>query len=218
MKPIAVTALALFALTGAAAKPTPEPLAVRVRLETTEGPIVLALDARHAPKTVANFLAYVDDGRLDGTEFYRASRSKANPNAGFIQGGIGTNVRRKLPAVPFESTSKTGLRHVDATVSLARGDSTDVATCNFSLLVGAHPWLDAREGSPGYAAFGKVIGGMKTVKRILAMPTSGGAGAMRGQMLAKPVTITRAVRLDGTARPTGRPKTWLIELPQARAR
>ncbi|HTH27719.1 MAG TPA: peptidylprolyl isomerase [Sphingobium sp.] len=216
MKPFIAAALALFALTSAVAKSPAQPATVRVRLETSAGPIVLALDAARAPKTVANFMAYVDDGRLDGTQFYRASRSKANPGSGFVQGGIGTEVRRKLPAVPFEPTSETGLRHIDATVSMARGDATSVATCNFSLLVGAHPWLDAREGSPGYAAFGKVVGGMATVKRILAMPTAGGTGAMRGQMLVKPVTIMRAVRLDGTARPTGRPKTWLIPLPQRR--
>jgi peptidyl-prolyl cis-trans isomerase A (cyclophilin A) len=120
--------------------------------------------------------------------------------------------------VPFEPTSQTGLRHVDATISMARGDSTDIATCNFSLLVGPHPWLDANASSPGYAAFGKVIDGMATVKRILAMPTAGGRGVMRGQMLVKPVTIRRAVRLDGKPSPTGRPKTWLIELPHARTR
>src|ERR1044072_6759348 len=134
MKPLVAMALALFALASASAKPSIGPAIVRVRLETTAGPILLALDARHAPKTVANFLAYVDDGRLDGTQFYRASRSKANASYGFIQGGIGTETRRKLPLVPFESTTRTGLRHVDATVSMARGVATDLATCNFSLL------------------------------------------------------------------------------------
>jgi peptidyl-prolyl cis-trans isomerase A (cyclophilin A) len=218
MKSLLAAALACLAFTSASAKPSAGPAIVRVRLDTSAGPILLALDARAAPRTVANFLAYVDDGRLDGTEFYRASRSKANPKAGFVQGGIGTNVRRKLPAVPFEPTSQTGLRHVDATISMARGDSTDIATCNFSLLVGPHPWLDANASSPGYAAFGKVIDGMATVKRILAMPTAGGRGVMRGQMLVKPVTIRRAVRLDGKPSPTGRPKTWLIELPHARTR
>jgi peptidyl-prolyl cis-trans isomerase A (cyclophilin A) len=219
MKPFLATALVLVALASATTTAATGPATaeiVRVRLDTTAGPILLALDARHAPRTVANFLAYVDDGRLDGTEFYRASRSKADPKTGFIQGGIGTEVRRKLPAVEFESTTQTGLTHVDATISMARGDSTNLATCNFTLLVGAHRWLDANGTNPGYAAFGKVVGNMATVKRILAMPTGGGVGAMRGQMLVKPITITRAVRLDGVPQPTGRIKTWLIKLPTRR--
>ncbi|MET0241636.1 MAG: peptidylprolyl isomerase [Sphingobium sp.] len=215
MKPFLFAALALVALTGASTR-SPEPPVVRVRLETTAGPILLALDTARAPKTVTAFMRYVDDGRLDGTEFYRASRSKTAAGQGFIQGGIGTNPRRKLPATPFEGTDETGLAHVDGAVSMARGDSVDVATCNFTLLVGPSRWLDARPGSPGYAVFGKVSGGAPVIKRILAQPTGGGIGAMRGQMLIKRVRIIRAVRLNGTARPTGLPKTWLIELPQRR--
>ncbi|HEX7871983.1 MAG TPA: peptidylprolyl isomerase [Sphingobium sp.] len=216
MKPLIAAVLASITLTASVptgAKPASRSV-IRVRLETSAGPIVLALDARHAPKTVTNFLQYVDDGRLDGTEFYRASRKKDNPQQGFVQGGIGTEPRRKLTAVAFESTAETGLSHVDGAISMARGDSTSIATCNFSLLVGPHPWLNAREGSPGYAVFGKVAGGMDTVKRILALPTGGGVGPMRGQMLYQPVKIIRAVRLDGVAQPTGRPKSWLIRLPQ----
>jgi peptidyl-prolyl cis-trans isomerase A (cyclophilin A) len=217
MKSLFAAALALFGLASASPALSAEPATVRVRLETSQGPILIALDAAHAPRTVANFLAYVDDGRLDGTEFYRASRNKSDPKAGFVQGGIGTETRRKLPTVPFESTSQTGLRHVDGAISMARGDDPDLASCNFSLLVGPHPWLDANGTNPGYAVFGKVVGGETTLKRILAMPTGGGTGVMRGQMLVKPVTIIRAVRVDGTAKPTGLPKTWLIPLPKPRA-
>ena len=59
--------------------------------------------------------------------------------------------------------------------------------------------------------FGKVVGGMDVVKRILAMPTSpGGEGAFKGELLVKPVVITRAVRLDGTPHPTGHIKVWKL--------
>ncbi|MCE7797060.1 peptidylprolyl isomerase [Sphingobium sufflavum] len=218
MKSLLPALFTLLATTSAPAQPSTrtavEPPVVRVHLETSAGSVTLALDYRRAPQTVAAFLRYVDDGRLDGTEFYRASRSKLNTDQGFIQGGIGTNPRRKLPATPFEGTDRTGLTHVHGAVSMARGDSVDIATCNFTLLVGPLPWLDARPGSPGYAVFGKVADGMPVVKRILAQPTGGGVGAMRGQMLYQPVKIIRAVRLNGTAKPTGRPKAWLIALPQ----
>jgi peptidyl-prolyl cis-trans isomerase A (cyclophilin A) len=203
--------LPLIALLFLAAAPAPkgEPPIVRVRLETSAGPIVLAIDIRHAPVTGKNFLAYVDDGRLDGTSFYRAARKEGHPGIGFVQGGIGTDARRRLDILPLEPTSKTGLRHVDGAISMARYAATTSGSANFSLLSGPAPNLDARPGFPGYAVFGRVAQGMDTVKRILAMPTAqGGDGAFKGQLLLKPIVITRAVRLDGTPKPTGKPKVW----------
>lgn len=202
--------LALFA-TAAAPQGKPVPGIVRVRLVTEAGPIVLALDARHAPKTTANFLAYVDDKRLDGTQFYRAARRIRDGRFGFIQGGIGTDARRFLQtSVPLEPTDKTGIKHLDATISMAHGSNPDSANGNFSIMVGPNPGLDAKPGFPGFAAFGHVISGMDTVRKILAEPSGGGSGAMRGQMILKPVKILRAERLDGTPKPTGGPRPWLI--------
>ena len=203
----------MLALLGVAAAPPanrPQPGIVRVRLDTSAGSIVLALDAKRAPRTTANFLAYVDDGRLDDTLFYRATRGKSDPRTGFIQGGIGTDAKRILPSFPFESTTQTGIRHLDATVSMARGASPDSAGGNFVLTVGPAPAMDARPPALGYAAFGHVVDGMAVVKRILALPTGGGMDEFKGQMILRPVTIVRAVRLDGVARPTGGPKVWLL--------
>ncbi|WP_419807469.1 peptidylprolyl isomerase [Sphingomonas sp.] len=205
--------LAFFLLGAAPPAPGPvSPNTVRVRLDTAAGPITLALDVAHAPRTVANFMMYVDDGRLEGTRFFRAARAKGRGVGGFIEGGIGTDPRRVLPPVPLEPTSRTGLRHVDGAISMARFDRPDSATANFSLLVGASPSMNARLGSPGYAVFGRVVGGMDVVRRILAMPAAGGTGAAKGQMLVRPVAIVRAVRLDGVAHPTGRPKPWTLGL------
>ncbi|MFZ5747280.1 MAG: peptidylprolyl isomerase [Pseudomonadota bacterium] len=204
--------LALLGLSAAvpADQSRPIPGMVRVRLVTSQGAIVVALDARRAPKTVANFLAYVDDQRLDGTSFYRAARNKADATRGFIQGGIGTDARRMLDRLPLESTAQTGLRHLDGTISMAHGPDVDGANCNFSIMVGPNPGLDAKPGYRGFAAFGHVVQGMDVVKRILAMRTGGGRGVMRGQMLIPPVTLIRAERLDGRPRPTGQPRTWLL--------
>lgn len=183
---------------------------VRVRVETSEGPFVVAVDLRHAPATSANFLAYVDDGRFDGTTFYRAARRKSAPGSGFVQGGIRTDARRILPPFTFEPTSRTGIRHLNATISMARGSSSDSAGGNFFVTVGPTPAMDAAGEYRGYAAFGRIVGGMATIKRILAKPTGGGSGAMKGQMMFQPVTIRSARRLDGTPKPTGRPKVWKI--------
>ena len=213
MRPFVLSILALLAFAyaaPAAAKMAPQAGLVRVRLVTSEGAIVVALDARRAPLTTANFLAYVDDGRLDGTNFYRAARTKGAPKLGFIQGGVGTDVRRFLPPLPLEPTSKTGIRHVEGTISMAHGPNPNSATCNFTISTAADPGLDAKGKNPGYAAFGHVVSGMDVVRRILASPSGGGTGAMRGQMLVRPVTLISAQRLDGVAKPTGRIKPWLM--------
>ncbi|MBT2188599.1 peptidylprolyl isomerase [Sphingobium nicotianae] len=210
---LAACLLALLPLTAASAQSAtrPTPGFVRVRLETSAGNIVIALDAKRAPKTVTNFLIYVDDGRLDNTSFYRAYRRKNNPKTGFVQGGIGTEARRVyFPTAELEPTNKTGLRHLDGTISMARHKEENSGTGNFSIQVGANPTLDARPGYAGYAAFGQVVAGMDVIKRIMALDTCCGEGPMFGQMIKKRVTIIRAVRLDGTPRPSGPLKPWLM--------
>jgi peptidyl-prolyl cis-trans isomerase A (cyclophilin A) len=202
--------LALLALTATAAPAAPPRKATRgivhVRLDTSLGPITLALDARHAPKTVANFMAYVDDGRFDDIVFYRSARRREAPQFGFVQGGIRTDARRILPPFPLETTAMTGIKHTDGTISMARRGDPASAGGNFFITVGAIPTMDAHGSSVGYAAFGHVTGGMNVVKKILAQPTGGGMG---GQLLLKPIVIRRAVRLDGTPKPTGLVKPWL---------
>jgi len=204
-----------FRLAAALLLVTPLPVAakpaaglVRVKLATRYGPIVLALETRRAPRTSANFLAYVDDHRFDGITFYRAARSRLAPQFGFVQGGIRTDARRILPPFPLETTAKTGLRHVDGTISMARRAEAGSAGGNFFITIGAMPSMDASAAHPGYAAFGHVVSGMATIKRILAQPTGGGFG---GQMLLREVKIVSATRLDGAAKPTGLVKPWLIK-------
>lgn len=181
---------------------------VRVRLETAFGPITLALDAKRAPETTANFMKYVDDGRFDGVSFYRVARNKKAPQFGFIQSGIRTDARRFLDMIPHESTKKTGIKHLDMTISMARRGPPGSANGNWFISVGAMPWMDWKPDNPGYAAFGRVVAGQAVVKNILAQPTGGG---MNGTLLMKPIYVKRAVRLDGKAKPTGRPRPWVLE-------
>lgn len=176
----------------------PLPDTVRIRLETEAGPIVLALDAKRAPVTAANFVRYVDERRFDGTSFYRAAPTKGAPGRGFIQGGIRRNYRLMLPPIAHEPTSKTGLRHETGTVSMARADEGAGAMGDFFILTAPMPSMDGAGDKPGYAAFGKVVEGMDVVRAILAAPTApnAGRGAMRGQMLADPIQIVRAARIE----------------------
>ncbi|WP_150291200.1 peptidylprolyl isomerase [Sphingobium estronivorans] len=205
-----------FAFAQPANRPTPGH--TRVAIETSVGTIVVATDDRRAPITSANFLTYVDDGRFDGVTFYRAARRKSDPKLGLIQGGIDTDARRSLPPIKHEPTTQTGIRHLDATLSMARPNRANSAMGNFFITVGPTPNMDARGDYIGYAAFGHVVAGMDVVKRILAVPTCCGEGPMRGQMIIKPVNIVRVKRLDGTPHPTRGVKPWLLGLHRKAAR
>ena len=188
-------AVLLCTLLAAAASATPSPLP-RVRLQTTAGDIVVELAARRAPITSANFLAYVDKRRFDGQTFYRAARGVRNPGDGLIQGGIRHKYTLMLNAIAHEPTTRTGLHHVDGTISMAR-NAPGTAIGDFFITIGPAPSMDAAGEYPGYAAFGQVVAGMDAVKRILAAPTipNAGEGAMRGQLIARPIRIVTARRI-----------------------
>ena len=181
-----------------AAAPAPIGDKVRVRLETDAGPIVVELDHRHAPITTANFIAYVDQHRFDGITFYRAARTRGAEGRGFIQGGIRRDYQRMLGPIAHEPTSATGLHHVDGAISMARAEGGAGAMGEFFITVGAMPDMDAHGSNPGFAAFGHVVEGMDVVRHILAEETipNAGRGAMRGQMLATPVRIVSARRVE----------------------
>ena len=173
------------------AAPAPAGDVVKVALDTSAGRIVLALDKAHAPLTTANFLKYVDSGRFNGESFYRSM--KFTNGGGIIQGGITSDARNLYPAVEHEPVSKTGIKHVAGTISMA-AFSPGTAKADFFILTSDIPSFDA-----SFAAFGHVVEGMDVVKSIQNSPTSPtkGEGVMRGQMLDPVVKITKASRVSG---------------------
>lgn len=177
------------------AAPTPKPATVKVALETSEGRIVLELEKQRAPISTANFLRYVDGKRLDGVNFYRTV--KPAENFGFVQFGVQNAPKRVLPPIAHEPTTKTGLHHLNGTISTARLQPGS-ARGDFTIMVGDQPSFDADPAKPGdnlgYAAFGQVVEGMDVVKRIFDAPVAAG-GYFKGEMLAKPVRILSARRL-----------------------
>ena len=185
---IALLPLALAAIPSLAQAPAPAEDLVQVVLDTDKGRIVLALDKGRAPVTTANFLHYVDSGKLNGESFYRAM---PYGNGGLIQGGITSDARKLAGPIAHEPTSATGLKHVAGTISMANfGPGT--ARSDFFILTTDVPAFDA-----SFAAFGRVVEGMDVVKAILASPVSPtkGEGPMKGQMLEPVVNIEKAERL-----------------------
>lgn len=185
---IALILAAFFAAPGFAQALAPSADLVPVAIETSLGRIVVALDRGRAPLTTANFLAYIDAGKLNGEVFYRAM---PYGNGGLIQGGITSDGRKLGAAVAHEPVSKTGIAHKAGTISMANfGPGT--AKSDFFILTTDMPSLDA-----GFAAFGHVVEGMDVVKAILASPvsTTKGEGHMKGQMLEPTIKIGKAERV-----------------------
>jgi peptidyl-prolyl cis-trans isomerase A (cyclophilin A) len=175
-----------------------QPARTRVRLQTDKGAILVELADDRAPVTVANFLRYVDTGRMGGAVFYRASRAPTAPTVGFVEAGVKTP-GMLFPPIAHESTTTTGLRHLDGTLSMARF-APGTAQSDFTICCGDAPHLDADPAAPGdnlgYAAFGRVVEGMEVVRAILALPTTGVADnpVMQGQILDPPVKFLSALR------------------------
>ncbi len=195
--------LALVPAFALSTPPVPKPSDVLVVLETALGEIELRVDVAHAPVTARNFLRYVEDGRYDGGRFHRTvtpeNQSDEKVKIDVIQAGVPPD-REKLdgPPIPLERTRHTGLAHVDGAISMAR-DSPDSATSDFFICVGAQPSLDfggARNpDGQGFAAFGRVIGGLDVVRRIWRSPA-------KGQALEPPVRIVRARVLPAPGPPS----------------
>ena len=187
----------LFAILLGLAAPAWAQAVQKVRLHTSAGDIIVAVEIERAPITARNFLHYVDTKRLDGSEFYRAMHT--GPEAGLVQGGV-RDAAKLFPPIAHEPTSQTGLSHVDGALSAPRF-AVGTARGDFTIMVGDQHYLDAGPGSAGdglgYAVFGHVVEGMDVVRHILAAPTSPteGEGVMRGQMLFPRIMIVTARRI-----------------------
>lgn len=197
---LVVATLAVGSLAGAAR--AAEPALPRVAIDTALGRIVVELDTKRAPLSAADFLRYVDKGLYNGAGFYRSVRrdnDRGTPTIEVIQGGL-LDDSRALPPVAHEPTGRSGLRHLDGTLSVARSAPGTGGGAAFFICIGDQPGLD--EGALrnpdglGFAAFGRVVSGMDVVRRIHVAPTDPAQGGeyVRDQLLAEPVAIRKAAR------------------------
>jgi peptidyl-prolyl cis-trans isomerase B (cyclophilin B) len=174
--------------TGSAAE---APKLPRVALETLKGTIVLELDAARAPKSVENFLAYVDAGHYDGTVFHRVID-------GFMVqgGGFTAEMTQKPTRPPVENEADNGLKNKRGTVAMARTMDPHSASAQFFVNTVDNDFLDHRSKDArgwGYAVFGRVVEGMEVVDAITKVAT-----ANRGpfeNVPVEPVMIQKATRL-----------------------
>ena len=163
-----------------------------VKLETSMGDIVLDLDSEKAPKTVANFLSYVDAGHYDGTIFHRVI------DGFMIQGGgFDAEMQEKSTAAPIENEADNGLANDPYTIAMARTMDAHSATAQFFINVKKNDFLNhsaKNDAGWGYAVFGKVVKGHGVVNKIKAVDT--GRHGMHDDVPKEPVVITRALQVD----------------------
>ncbi|WP_461059344.1 peptidylprolyl isomerase [Silanimonas algicola] len=197
-----LAALPALATVAPPAAPTPPGASVpaeRVALETSAGRIVLELDPGKAPRTVANFLAYVESGHYNGTVFHRVV-----PNL-LVQGGAFTpDLQPKPERAPVPLEADNGLSNLRGTIAAARRpDTRDSATSQFFINVVDNPQFDAVDPAndigAGYAVFGRVVEGMDVVDAMRNVDT-GAQGPFPSRVPKQAIVIERAVRLAGTAR------------------
>ena len=160
-----------------------------VEVVTNHGTFVITLDPQRAPKSVENFLSYVDAKHYDGTIFHRVI-------AGFMVqgGGLTADLQNKTGHAPIKNEATNGLKNKRGTLAMARTNDINSATSQFFVNLVDNDFLDNKAGNYGYAVFGRVDSGMDVVDAIAAVKT-GNKGRYQ-DVPTETVVIESARRVD----------------------
>ena len=134
------------------------------------GVITLELDQEKAPKTVSNFLSYVNKGHYNNTIFHRVI-----PGFMVQGGGMEPGMKEKRGDQPINNEANNGLKNLNYTVAMARTGDPHSATAQFFINIADNGFLNHTAVSAqgwGYAVFGKVISGSEVVDKIKTVKTS----------------------------------------------
>jgi peptidyl-prolyl cis-trans isomerase B (cyclophilin B) len=163
-----------------------------VELHTNHGVIKLELNAEKAPKTVANFLAYVKKGHYDGTVFHRVIDGFMIQGGGFEAG-----MKQKPTDEPIENEANNGLKNERGSIAMARTNDPHSASAQFFINVADNDFLNHSSPTPqgwGYAVFGKVVEGLDVVDKIKKVKT--GSKGFHQDVPADDVVIEKAVIVE----------------------
>ncbi len=178
------SAMMMTAADDAAAQANPQ-----VLMKTSLGEIVIELYPEKAPKSVENFLKYVDDDFYDGLIFHRVIG-----NFMIQGGGFDKDMKQKQPRGPIPLESRNGLKNDTGTLAMARTSVPDSATSQFFINTANNASLNhPNPDGNGYAVFGKVVKGMETVEKIAKVKT--GRSGPHGDVPAEPVVIESVSRV-----------------------
>lgn len=166
--------------------------APRVKLHTSMGDITIELNAEKAPKTVENFLAYVNDGTFDGTIFHRVINNFMVQGGGFDAG-----MKQKPTHAPIENEADNGLKNNRYTVAMARTSDPHSATAQFFINIADNDFLNFTAPTAtgwGYAVFGQVVEGTDVVDAIRSVKT--GSKGFHQDVPVENVTLEKATVVD----------------------
>ena len=159
-----------------------------VELDTNMGAIVIELNEEKAPKTVENFLNYVNSGHYSDTIFHRII------DGFMIQGGgMDAEMNEKSTNAPIENEADNGLKNDKGTIAMARTQDPHSATSQFFLNVKDNDFLNHSGKNMqgwGYTVFGKVTSGMDVIEKMRGVPT--GRFGIHADVPKKPVVINSA--------------------------
>ena len=184
---LSITALALTLQIQVAQAENP-----RVKMETSKGTMIIELYPDKAPKTVANFLQYVNDGAYDGTIFHRVIKDFMNQGGGFT-----ADFKKVDTRDPIQNEADNGLKNKKYTVAMARTGQPHSATNQFFINTADNDFLDHTGKSMrgwGYTVFGKVIEGQNIAGAISRVPTGPG-GPFQKDVPSKTITINKMTEI-----------------------
>ncbi len=196
---LAIVACAVCPLAEVTAEPSGDTVAVE--FDTSEGKFVMELDPQKAPKTVENFLQYVENGHYNGTVFHRVIK-------GFMiqGGGMDQGLNEKKTGPPVQNEAGNGLSNDKYTVAMARTNDPHSATAQFFVNTKDNGFLNRAQAQDGfgYTVFGKVTKGTEVVDKIesartQSVPNPQFPAALMRDVPATPVVIKSAKVLRGAA-------------------
>jgi len=164
----------------------------KVKLETSKGTMIIELYPDKAPKTVENFLAYVNAGAYDGTIFHRVIKDFMNQGGGFTPDFKKVDTRD-----PIQNEADNGLKNLKYTVAMARTGEPHSATNQFFINTADNAFLDHSGKSMrgwGYTVFGKIIEGQNIAGAISRVPTGPG-GPFSKDVPRTQITITKMTEI-----------------------
>ena len=174
MKNLVLASCLAAGMVVAGADVSAEDQAPKVEIRTNHGVIIIELDSKAAPKTVENFLSYVNDGTYDGTIFHRVIKDFMIQGGGFVPQMV-----QKKTKDSIINEADNGLKNLRGTIAMARTMEPHSATSQFFINTVDNSFLDHTAKNArgwGYCVFGKVVEGMDTVDDITKVKTANKAG------------------------------------------
>ena len=165
----------------------------KVKVETSKGTMVFELYPEKAPKTVANFLAYVNAGTYDDTIFHRVIKNFMNQGGGFT-----TDYKKVDTKDPVKNEADNGLKNLKYTIAMARTSAPHSATNQFFINTADNAFLDHTSKSMsgwGYTVFGKVVEG-ENIAGAISRAATGPGGPFSTDVPRTPITITKITEIE----------------------